>query len=127
MTLLLLLACGSAPTERMAPCPSSPNCVSSQATDEEHAVPAFEAADPAAALVGLASTLEGMDGFTEFVAREDGYLHATFTTPLMQYVDDLELQVGDGVVDVRSASRVGHSDLGVNRKRVEALRAAWAK
>ena len=62
---------------------------------------------------------------TTIVAFEDRYLHARCETPLMRFVDDLELLLdADGkTVGVRSASRVGYSDLGTNRKRVEHLRA----
>ena len=63
------------------------------------------------------------------VARGDDYLYATFTTPIMGFVDDAEFTVdaARGTIDLRSASRLGHSDLGVNRKRIETLRAAFAE
>ena len=56
---------------------------------------------------------------------EDGYLHATFESAVFRFIDDVEFQLSpvEGVINVRSASRVGHSDLGVNRRRVEVLRA----
>jgi uncharacterized protein (DUF1499 family) len=56
--------------------------------------------------------------------EHDGYLWATFTTRLVRFVDDVELRMvsTDGIIHVRSASRVGYSDLGVNRRRVEKLR-----
>jgi uncharacterized protein (DUF1499 family) len=61
----------------------------------------------------------------EVVTDNGNYLYATFTTPLMKYVDDTEfLFMGDGIVHVRSASRVGHSDLGANAERIERLRKA---
>ncbi|MDQ6965890.1 MAG: DUF1499 domain-containing protein, partial [Mariprofundaceae bacterium] len=55
---------------------------------------------------------------------DDDYLHATFTSRLFRFVDDVELHrdAASGVVHIRSASRVGHSDFGVNRKRVEVIR-----
>ena len=61
---------------------------------------------------------------TEIVASSPGYLHAECTSALMGYVDDLELHMrpSDGVIAVRSASRIGYGDMGVNRKRVEDLR-----
>ena len=125
LVLIWLLACGGAPTARMAACPASPNCVSSTATDSVHAVAPFEARDPAEALRVLGAAVRRVDGFTAVLVEDDGYLHATFTTPTLRFVDDLELQVGDGVVHVRSASRLGHGDGGVNRARVEALRREW--
>lgn len=59
---------------------------------------------------------------------EPDYLYAQYTTPLMKYVDDVEFWFDPvkGAVQVRSASRIGQSDLGANRKRIEAVRAALA-
>ena len=114
---------------RLAPCPASPNCVSSQATDADHRVaPIAYTGDAAAALVRLAHMIAGQPGAT-IVAQHDGYIYATFQTPLMGFVDDVEFLVDPAqrVIQVRSASRLGTSDFGVNRKRIEALRAALAK
>ncbi len=120
---------------RLAPCPTSPNCVSSQmpADDAEHhvealAFPAAAKGDPAAAWRMLESVVRGLER-TSIVTLRDDYLHAEATSALMGFVDDLEclLDVKASRIDVRSASRVGYSDLGVNRKRVEAIRAALAR
>jgi uncharacterized protein (DUF1499 family) len=61
------------------------------------------------------------------VARTESYLHAEFTSLFFRFVDDVEFLVDDAakVIHVRSASRLGRSDLGVNRKRVERIRARW--
>jgi len=66
--------------------------------------------------------IEAMGG--RILEEQPGYLHAIFVSRLFRFVDDLELRLdeGAGVIQVRSASRVGHSDFGVNRKRVERLR-----
>jgi uncharacterized protein (DUF1499 family) len=63
------------------------------------------------------------------VTRESGYLYAQSTTPLMRFTDDLEfwLDAEKGVIHVRSASRLGESDLGANRQRVETIRAQFLK
>jgi uncharacterized protein (DUF1499 family) len=65
----------------------------------------------------------------ELVTEQDGYLHARYETPLMRYIDDVELRLDANhqVIHIRSASRVGQSDLGANRKRVARIRAAFAK
>ena len=55
------------------------------------------------------------------------YLYAEFATPLMGFVDDVEFYCDGKVIQVRSASRLGYSDLGVNRKRIEEIRAAFQK
>ncbi len=112
---------------RLAPCPDRPNCVSSEATDDAHRVAALDfTGDPAAALRRLDQVIAGQDG-ASIVTRRDGYLHAEFTTRLMGFVDDFEarLDPAAGVIQVRSASRLGYGDLGVNRRRVEAIRAAF--
>ena len=130
-----LCACsGERPTDlgvadsRLAPCPSSPNCVSSHATDKEHRIAALElAVEPAEAWKAVREVVSELSR-TRIITATDDYLHAECTSRLMRFVDDLELQlVSDrGTIAVRSASRVGHSDLGVNRERVESLRASLA-
>jgi uncharacterized protein (DUF1499 family) len=109
----------------LAPCPASPNCVSSQAADADHRIaPIAYTGDGGAALAKLARVIAAQAG-TTIVAQHDGYLYATFQTPLMGYVDDVEFVVDPArsVIHVRSASRLGYRDFGVNRKRIETLRA----
>lgn len=112
---------------RLARPKSTPNCVSSQAdpADEEHYIaPIAFKGDAAAAMAAVRKAVAGMHGAT--VIREDGgYLYAEFRTKLMRFVDDVEFYFDDkaGLIHVRSASRLGRRDFGVNRARVEALRA----
>ena len=111
---------------RLAPPKTTPNCVSSQAdpADAEHYIaPIAYKADAAAAMAAARKAVESMEGAT--VIRQDGnYLYAEYRTKIMKYVDDLELlyDAGAGVFHVRSASRLGRRDFGVNRARVESLR-----
>ncbi len=81
--------------------------------------------DGPATLARIKAIVEGMDG-AKVVKSEPDYLYAQFTTKLMKYVDDVEFWYDPAakVIQVRSASRVGRGDLGVNRKRIEAVRAA---
>lgn len=112
---------------RLAPPPRSPNCVSSQTDRTSHRVPPLPLlGDPAQAIPRLRALIEAMPR-TRIVTESEGYLHAEFRTRWLGFVDDLELLVDapGGVIHVRSASRVGYSDLGANRNRVEALRTAW--
>ena len=112
---------------RLTPCPDSPNCVSSFATDEEHRVePLALDGDPTTALAALRQAIETMPRTAIVDAGED-YLHAEATSLIFRYVDDLEVLIdaSAGKIHLRSASRAGYSDLGVNRKRVEALAAAY--
>lgn len=131
----LLMACSSTKpptTTRLAdgnllPCPSSPNCVSSQATDEAHRVaPLAFGGKPAEVLPRLRQVIEAMPRtkVTEMTATT---LHAEFTSLIFRFVDDVDLLLDAKakVVQIRSASRVGYSDLGANRKRVEAIRQAF--
>jgi uncharacterized protein (DUF1499 family) len=119
---------------RLLPCPTSPNCVSSNAPaeDAEHHVaplpfPPSAQGDPAAAWATLERAVRALER-TTVITVQRGYLHAEASTALLGFVDDLEclLDAGARVIHVRSASRVGYSDLGANRKRVEALRVRLA-
>ena len=111
----------------LAPCPSSPNCVISQGdADAEHAIaPLAYSGDPAAAMARLVAVVKAMPR-TAVVESTDSYLYTEFTSQWMGYVDDVEfyLDPDASAIQVRSASRLGQSDLGVNRKRVEAIRQA---
>lgn len=121
---------GKRPTElgvqagELADCPSSPNCVSSQSHDLSHLVdPIPYTGDPAVAIAQLQAVIEKLPR-TEIMEATDTYLYAEFTSALMGFVDDVEFYVdaANGVIQVRSASRLGESDLGVNRKRIETIR-----
>ena len=128
----LAFSCTSIPEDiglagdRLRPCPESPNCVCSEDAGLDSSIEAFAYdEEPAAAFAALLALVSDQGG--ELVTTTDTYAHAVFTTPLMRFRDDLELRLDAAhqVVHVRSASRVGHSDLGANRARVETLRAAW--
>jgi uncharacterized protein (DUF1499 family) len=109
-----------------APPTWKPNWVSSQVdpSDPHYIAPLPFKGDSAAAVKKLKTTLEGLPRVKVIETRPD-YLYAEFSTPLMGYTDDVEF-VSDGkVIHVRSSSRLGIRDLGVNRKRVEAIRAAY--
>jgi uncharacterized protein (DUF1499 family) len=107
---------------RLTECPGSPNCVSSQATDEGHRIaPLVFSDDPAQAFARLKQTL-GDRGDTTLIEERSDYLRVEFRTTL--FVDDGEFLL-DGqqrLIQVRSASRLGYSDLGKNRRRLEEIR-----
>jgi uncharacterized protein (DUF1499 family) len=108
----------------LSPCPASPNCVSTQATDENHAIAPFQykksRAEAKEALKAAIATLPR----TKLVQEDESYLHYEFTSLLLRFVDDVEFLFDEAIktVHFRSASRVGYSDLGVNRKRMEQIR-----
>ena len=115
---------------KLTQCPSSPNCVCSQctSTDAEHYIqPLSYSGSPEQALEKLTSIIQGMER-TQILTTSADYLYAEFTSQLMGYVDDVEfyLDSASNTIHVRSASRLGKSDLGVNRKRIETIRAAFA-
>lgn len=113
----------------LASCPNSPNCVVSQGEeDAEHAIaPLTYTGTPSEAMMVLRQVVESQQG-SEIIQQTDDYLYAEFTSKLMGFVDDVEFYLpanAPGTIHVRSASRLGQSDLGVNRKRIEAIRAAF--
>ena len=127
---------GSRPTDigvkegRLAACPKSPNCVVSQGQeDAQHAIaPLIYSGETADAVNTLRQVIEAQDG-SEVIQQTDTYLYAEFTSRLMGFVDDVEFYFPTdepGTIHVRSASRLGESDLGVNRKRIEAIRTAFS-
>lgn len=117
----------STDTTALPPCPSSPNCVSSQAEDESHRVEplAFDGS-PAEAMRRLRKVIELMPR-ARILPSNPGELRAEFSSRLFGFVDDLEARVDARrhVIEIRSASRTGYWDLGVNRGRVEEIRKAF--
>jgi len=108
----------------LSPCPKSPNCVSSLSEDQSHYVePLTYEVSQEEAREKLISVINSMKR-SKILTAEMNYIHATFKSALFGFVDDVEFSFDDQrkVIDVRSASRTGYSDLGVNRKRVEEIR-----
>jgi uncharacterized protein (DUF1499 family) len=127
--LLTVLSCASNPPKvqlvdgKLRACPSSPNCVSSESDLTSSRVePLTFQGLPEKAWNDLKETIREMGG--KIQEEHDGYLWATFISRLFRFVDDVEFRMvpTDRVIHVRSGSRMGYSDLGVNRRRVERLR-----
>ncbi len=131
LVVVLMVGCsGTRPSNlgvqegRLAPCPSSPNCVSSQSTDEKHGI------DPIAYDTSLEEARDLLEKIvrdmprTKVVRLEKEYMHLECSSRLFRFVDDVEFWFDEAnkVIHCRSASRKGYSDLGVNRKRLEAVR-----
>ena len=131
---LLLMCCASAadrpaeaPPGRLPPCPSSPNCVSTESSD-----PAKQMAPLPYRVDRLTSrqmilSIVGTMPRASIVSEADHYLHAEFRSRLFGFVDDVEFLFDDdaAVIHFRSASRTGHSDMGVNRQRMTAIGEAY--
>ena len=119
LTLALFHLVGPVPADlgvhngALSPCPSPAHCARAD----------WSVADPAAALAALVPVIEATPR-TEVLEQGDGYLHATATSALFGFVDDLELYAdpSGGVLQARSVSRLGDSDLGVNAQRLAELR-----
>ena len=103
---------------KLAPCPNSPNCVSSFDTNAPHLIKPIKAD-----LEKIERTLASLNN-ANIVDRSDNYIRAEFKSRFMGYVDDVEFLYDElkNISHVRSASRVGYTDLGVNRRRVEKIR-----
>ncbi len=123
--LPFLTACAGEPPQnigvrdgRLTACPESPNCVSSYENSEQHSIAALEAN-----LTQIQQVLLTMEQ-ANIVEQSGNYLYAEFTSSLMGYVDDVEFlyDATSNRTQVRSASRLGYSDMGANRKRIEAIR-----
>jgi uncharacterized protein (DUF1499 family) len=113
---------------QLAPCPDSPNCVVSQGADLDHAIaPIRYEGDRETAREALLKVLSVVPN-TKVVEQRDDYIRTESTSKLLGFVDDGEFYfpTEDRVIQVRSAARLGESDLGVNRRRLEQIRLALA-
>ncbi|MEH0699555.1 DUF1499 domain-containing protein [Vibrio owensii] len=128
ITLLGLTACSQGVTTMMdrsqSPCGDKPNCVSTQDTRAEYNLTPFTLTESTNidAIEQVALELPG----AKTAVKEDNYLRIECTSKIMRFVDDLELKIEGDQLIVRSESRVGYSDFGVNRKRAEQLRSLLA-
>jgi len=132
--LLLLAVCTilvpmsvTANAVSLKPCPDSPNCVSSQAADTDQFIEPLRYTGTAeSAWNHLIEVLQAAKR-TVITEQTESYMHAEVTSLIFHFVDDVEfiLQPDEQLIQVRSASRTGHSDFGVNRRRVETLRKAF--
>ncbi|THI83268.1 MAG: DUF1499 domain-containing protein [Nitrospira sp. CG24A] len=105
-------------------CPSSPNCVSTQAQDEGHAITPFRyRKSRAEAKEALKEVIRSLPR-AKLVEEDETYLHYEVTSLLFRFVDDVEFLFDDDTktIHFRSASRTGYGDLGVNRTRMEQVR-----
>jgi uncharacterized protein (DUF1499 family) len=130
---LILSACSGSrpihlgePLSALDPCPESPNCVSTEASsdDEEHYITPISITSKQDAHETLVTLIQANPS-AELVINSPNYLYAEYTSKWMRFVDDVEFLFDESSnqIQVRSASRLGHKDFGVNRERIEAIRA----
>jgi uncharacterized protein (DUF1499 family) len=135
IALAILSALATRPTNlgvvdgRLGACPNSPNCVSTQAADSQHQIePIAFGGGPEDAITQLKAAIATIPR-TKIVTQTDNYVHAEATSLIFRFTDDVEFFIDPQakVIHFRSASRVGHSDLGANRARMEMIRKAFGK
>lgn len=105
-------------------CEDLHNCTASTATVKRNLIDSLDYSGPPSQAVATVSRVIATQSGAQIITQSENYLHATYKTTLLGYTDDLELLLDEntGILHVRSASRIGKSDLGANRKRIEALR-----
>ncbi|MBA2749871.1 MAG: DUF1499 domain-containing protein [Tatlockia sp.] len=114
-------------TGQLLACPGTSNCVNSKSLDAEHKITPFTYTSSAEDAFNTLKTVVQSFKQSAIAQETDNYLYAEFTIPVVGFVDDVEflLDKDAQVIHVRSASRLGESDLGVNRKRIETIRAKF--
>ena len=133
VVMILLSGCATTRPDNMnndlTPCPASPNCVSSDAQGIVHGIPPLQlTVEGAVAWSALVKLLEEDQSITVITHQKNDYLRAEARTAFFGFVDDVEFKArpDDNEIAMRSASRIGISDLGKNRRRLESLRSALA-
>jgi uncharacterized protein (DUF1499 family) len=115
---------------RLAPCPSSPNCVSTFATEKPHTMPAIPYTGTAEeAQQRLLTLLENLPDDMTLITVRTGYIHAEFRTPGMAFIDDVEFLLDERWegIQFRSAARLGQGDMGVNYQRLKRITQLFAE
>ena len=106
------------------PCPDTPNCVSTQAADNKHKIDPIQysgsLSEAKEKIVKIINSLKR----SKIITNKENYIHAEFRTATFRFVDDVEFLFDDSekIIHFRSRARVGYSDMGVNRKRMENIR-----
>lgn len=110
--------------QKLSPCPDSPNCVCSQDESPTHQIEPIPCSGSEKEVLKRLSDILNQQRGCGIVKQEGNYLHAEFRSLFLRFVDDVEflIDTSQNKIHIRSASRVGHTDLGANRKRVEAIR-----
>jgi uncharacterized protein (DUF1499 family) len=112
---------------KLKQCPTSPNCVSSQSQSELHKItPLLYKSSSEQAMQQIKKTILAFPR-TKLIEEKEHYLHVEFRTLFFRFIDDVEIVIDDleKVIHLRSASRVGHSDFGTNRRRIEEIKSKF--
>jgi uncharacterized protein (DUF1499 family) len=111
---------------KLSPCPSTPNCVVSQGADQDHAIAPIAYTRSREEARDLLTKVLGVVPRTEIVTQQENYIRVKSTSRIMGFVDDTKfyLPEDEPIIHIRAAARLGESDLGVNRRRLEQIRYA---
>jgi uncharacterized protein (DUF1499 family) len=109
---------------KLKQCPDSPNCVSSQSSSASHQISPLPYTSSVEEAMQKIKTVILAFPRTKIIAEKKHYLHAEFKTLIFRFVDDVEIVINDSekLIHLRSASRVGRSDFGTNRRRIEEIK-----
>ena len=129
--LILLMNCsGTRPTfiGQFSTCPDKPNCVSSKSPVNLHKIaPIIHQGTSQDAREKILEIIKSMPR-TKISVDKNNFIHVEFTSKIFRFVDDVEFYFDEpGMIHFRSASRVGHSDMGVNRQRMEEIRRSFMR
>lgn len=115
---------------QLKPCPKTPNCVNSQARDQKHSIQPLNYTDTQQEAQDRLLQILTSEKRARILITQQDYIRAHFTSALFRFIDDVEFYFpesrdGEKIIHVRSAARLGHSDFGTNRKRIEKIRKAF--
>lgn len=138
VSVILLTGCSGTMTNlginegKLQSCPKTPNCINSQSGTEGQKVQSINYTGTQKEAHERLLQIIKTEKRTKTITVQGNYIRVEFTSALFRFVDDVEFyfpegQERDGVIHVRSASRIGHSDLGANRKRIERIRSKFSK
>jgi uncharacterized protein (DUF1499 family) len=134
LLIIILVGCeGVRPTNlgvkdgMLAPCPDKPNCVSSQSTNQTNTIAPLTYSSTAKDAIADLKNIIGSMKNVSIIEESLTYLRYEFTSRFFRFIDDVEFFLDDTqkIIHLRSSSRIGYSDLGVNRRRMERIREEW--
>jgi len=123
------MASAAQPQRELAPCPGTPNCVSTRHAVAHRRLPPLPIARSAREAMDRVERIVRTSRGARVVVREPGYLRVEFRSLVFRFVDDVEFLADEeaGVIHFRSASRVGRGDFGVNRRRMRRIASAYGR
>ncbi len=133
LSVMLFPGCaGKRPTNlglkdgKLTPCPNKPNCVISQTEDKKHFIAPIAYDHSKDEAIKRITVVIKAQKRAKVIEQKENYLRVEFTTAIMKFTDDVEFYFPDEkIIHVRSASRIGYHDMGLNRKRIEKIRQAF--